>query len=212
MICGLSGKFSDHLEHMRAVFELRKSAGGCSALNLLCLSSGHYFIADTHVNYDPTPEQIAETARLGADIVRRFGLQPRIALLSHSNFGDSSHPSAEKMRNALAILRKKAPHLEVEGEMQADTAILASVRQRVFPEAKLSDTPNLLLMPDMDAANISYNLVKSLEDGVVVGPILVGLKRAGHILTPSVSVRGIVNMSAVAVVHALDIEQDAKAR
>ncbi|HEY3486571.1 MAG TPA: NADP-dependent malic enzyme [Gammaproteobacteria bacterium] len=211
MLCGLSGKFSEHLEHLRSVFELRKSATDCSALNLLCLSSGNYFIADTHVNYDPTPEQIAETACLGADIVRRFGLQPRVALLSHSNFGSSSRASADKMRKALVLIRKKAPQLEVEGEMQADTAISAAVRARVFPQAKFSGTPNLLLMPDLDSANIGYNLVRSLEDGVVVGPILVGLKRAGHILTPSVTVRGIVNMSAVAVVHALDVEQDAKA-
>lgn len=212
MLCGLSGKFSEHLEHMRSVFERRKRATDCSAINLLCLESGNYFIADTHVNYDPTPEQIAETAILGADIVRRFGLHPRIALLSHSNFGSSSHPSAEKMRKALALLRKKVPELEVEGEMQGDAAISPAILRRVFPESKCTGTANLLLMPSLDSANISYNLVKSLEDGVVVGPILVGFKRAGHILTPSVTVRGIVNMSAVAVVHALDLEQDAKAR
>jgi malate dehydrogenase (oxaloacetate-decarboxylating)(NADP+) len=211
MLCGLSGRFSEHLEHLRSVFELRKRASDCSAINLLCLESGNYFIADTHVTYDPTPEQIADTAILGADIVRRFGLQPRIALLSHSNFGSSQHPSAEKMRKALALLRKKAPELEVDGEMQGDAAISEAVRMRVFPESKFTGTPNLLLMPGLDAANIGYNLVKSLEDGVVVGPILVGFKRAGHILTPSVTVRGIVNMSAVAVVHALDLELGAKA-
>jgi malate dehydrogenase (oxaloacetate-decarboxylating)(NADP+) len=212
MLCGLSGRFSEHLEHLRGVFEMRRRAIGCSAINLLCLESGNYFIADTHVNYDPTPEQIAETAILGADIVRRFGLQPRVALLSHSNFGSSGHPSAEKMRKAMSLLRKQAPELEVEGEMQGDTALSATVRQRVCPESKFTGTPNLLLMPGLDAANIGYNLVRTLEDGVVVGPILVGFKRAGHILTPSVTVRGIVNMSAVAVVHALDLEQDAKAR
>jgi malate dehydrogenase (oxaloacetate-decarboxylating)(NADP+) len=212
MLCGLSGRFSEHLDHMRSVFERRKRATDCSAINLLCLESGNYFIADTHVNYDPTPEQIAETAILGADIVRRFGLHPRVALLSHSTFGSSNHPSAEKMRKALSLLRKKAPQLEVEGEMQGDAAISEAVRLRVFPESKCEGMPNLLLMPGLDAANISYNLVKSLEDGVVVGPILVGFKRAGHILTPSVTVRGIVNMSAVSVVHALDLEEDARAR
>jgi malate dehydrogenase (oxaloacetate-decarboxylating)(NADP+) len=212
MLCGQSGRFIEHLGHMRSVFELRKRATDCSAITLLCLHSGNYFIADTHVNYDPTPEQIAETAILGADIVRRFGLQPRIALLSHSNFGGSAHPSADKMRKALALLRKKAPELEIEGEMQGDSAILEAVRRRVFPESKISGAANLLLMPNLDSANIGYNLVRSLEDGVAVGPILVGFKRAGHILTPSVTVRGIVNMSAVAVVHALDLEEDAKAR
>jgi malate dehydrogenase (oxaloacetate-decarboxylating)(NADP+) len=211
MICGLNGEFSEHLKYMRRVFEPRKSALDCSAVNLLCLSAGNYFVADTHVTYDPSPEQIAQTARLAADIVRRFGIKPRVALLSHSNFGSSDHPAADKMRKALAILRKKAPDLEVEGEMQADAAVSAGIRQRIFPDCGLHENANLLLMPNLDAAHISYNLLKTLGDGVVVGPILVGLKRAGHILTPSVSVRGIVNMSAVTVVHALDIEQDAKA-
>jgi malate dehydrogenase (oxaloacetate-decarboxylating)(NADP+) len=212
MLCGLSGRFNEHLERMRSVFELRKRATDCSTINLLCLRSGNYFIADTHVNYEPTPEQIAETAILGADIVRRFGLEPRIALLSHSNFGSSGHASADKMRKALALLRKKAPQLEIEGEMQGDAAILEAVRRRVFPESIFTGTPNLLLMPNLDAANIGYNLVRSLENAVTVGPILVGFKRAGHILTPSVTVRGIVNMSAVAVVHALDLEQGTQAR
>ena len=175
------------------------------------MCSGNFFICDAHVTYDPDADHIAETARLAADIVRRFGLKPKVALLSHSNFGGSDHPSAIKMRIALGILRRKAPDMEVEGEIQADAAISESIRKRVLPAANMQGSANLLMMPDLDAANIAYNILKTIEDGVVVGPILVGLNRSGHILTPSVSVRGIVNMSAVAVVHALDVEQEVKA-
>jgi malate dehydrogenase (oxaloacetate-decarboxylating)(NADP+) len=212
MLCGLTGKFHEHLQQMRNVFELRKSASGCSTVNLLTLSSGNFFIADTHVTYNPSAEHIAETARLSADIVRRFGLRPKVALLSHSNFGGSDNPSALKMREALRILRERAPKLEVEGEMQADSALSEEIRRRIFPDSELEGSANLLMMPDLDAANIAYNLVKIVGEGVVIGPILVGLNRSGHILTPSATSRGIVNMSAVAVVHALDVEQEAKAQ
>lgn len=212
MLCGLSGQFDEHLEHISRVFELRKSASGCSSVNLLTLKSGNYFIADTHVTDNPSAEHIAETARLAADIVRRFGIKPKVALLSHSNFGSSAHPSAIKMREAYQLLRKRAPKLDVEGEMQADTAVDETIRQRVFPQSTLDGSANLLMMPDLDAANIAYNLVKTVDEGVVIGPILVGLNRSGHIMTPSATVRGIVNMSAVAVVHALDVEQEAKAQ
>jgi malate dehydrogenase (oxaloacetate-decarboxylating)(NADP+) len=212
MLCGLTGKFHEHLQQMRNVFELRKSASGCSTVNLLTLKSGNFFIADTHVTYSPSAEHIAETARLSADIVRRFGLKPKVALLSHSNFGGSDNPSARKMREALRILREKAPKLEVDGEMQADSALSEEIRRRIFPDSELEGAANLLMMPDLDAANIAYNLIKIVGEGVVIGPILVGLNRSGHILTPSATSRGIVNMSAVAVVHALDVEQEAKAQ
>lgn len=212
MLCGLTGKFHEHLQQMRNVFELRKSASGCSTVNLLTMKSGNFFIADTHVTYEPSAEHIAETARLSADIVRRFGLKPKVALLSHSNFGGSDNPSARKMREALRILRERAPKLEVDGEMQADSALSEEIRRRIFPDSELEGAANLLMMPDLDAANIAYNLVKIVGEGVVIGPILVGLNRSGHILTPSATSRGIVNMSAVAVVHALDVEQEAKAQ
>ena len=212
MLCGLSGEYHQHLQHLRSAFELRKSATGCSAVNLLIAKSGNYFIADTHVTYNPSAEHIAETARLAADIVTRFGLKPQVALLSHSNFGSSKHSSAIKMRDAYRILCKKAPGLVVEGEIQADAAINEAIRQRIFPESVLEGRANLLMMPDLDAANIAYNLLKSLDEAVVIGPILVGLNRSGHILTPSATVRTIVNMSAVAVVHALDVEQETKAQ
>lgn len=212
MLCGLSGLFQDHLQHLSNTFELRKSASGCSTVSLLTLKSGNYFIADTHVTYNPSAEHIAETARLAADIVYRFGLKPQIALLSHSSFGSSQHPSALKMREAYEILRQKAPNLVVEGEIKADAAVDEFIRERIFPESVLRGNANLLMMPDLDAANIAYNLLKTLDEGVVVGPILVGLNRSGHVLTPSATVRSIVNMSAVAVIHALDVEQEAKAQ
>jgi malate dehydrogenase (oxaloacetate-decarboxylating)(NADP+) len=211
MLCGLSGQFSEHLQHLSSVFQLRKSASGCSTVNLLILKSGNYFISDTYVTCNPSAEHIAETARLAADIVRRFGLEPRIALLSHSSLGASGHPSAVKMREAFRILTAKAPQLMVEGEIQADAAISEAIRRRIYPRSRLEGSANLLMMPDLDAANIAYNLLKTIEDGVAVGPILVGLNRSGHILTPSVTTRGIINMSAVAVVHALDVEQELKA-
>jgi malate dehydrogenase (oxaloacetate-decarboxylating)(NADP+) len=175
------------------------------------LKSGNYFISDTYVTYKPSAEHIAETARLAADIVRRFGLEPRIALLSHSSLGVSRHASAVKMREAFRILQAKAPQLMVEGEMQADAAIDELVRRRIYPQSKLTGGANLLMMPDLDSANIAYNLLKAIGDGVSVGPILVGLNQSGHILTPSTTVRGIINLSAVAVVHALDVEQEIKA-
>ncbi|GIX22262.1 MAG: malate dehydrogenase [Gammaproteobacteria bacterium] len=210
LLCGLAGRFDEHLAKLRAVFDLRRSASGCSTVSLISLKSGNFFIADTHVTYDPSAEHLAETARLAADIVRRFGLKPKVAFLSHSSFGSSEHPQAEKMRRARALLQQRAPEIETEGEMQADAAVDEAIRRRIFPEAELEGAANLLMMPNLDAANIAYNLLKTVDEGVVIGPILVGLNRPAHILTPSATVRGIVNMTAVCVVHALDVEQEAK--
>jgi malate dehydrogenase (oxaloacetate-decarboxylating)(NADP+) len=211
MLCGLNGPFSEHLDNISRVFDLRKSANACSTVHLVILKSGIYFISDTNVAYQPSAEHIVEATSLAADIVRRFGLTPKVALLSHSSMGSSEHPSAKKMRDACRLLKQKAPNLMVEGEMQADAAINESIRQRLFPETKIDGSANLLMMPDLDAANIAYNLLKTIGGGVAVGPILVGFNRSAHILTPSLTVRGIVNMSAVAVVHALDVESEAKA-
>ena len=168
----------------------------------LILSKGVYFLVDTHVTQDPTAEQIAETTILAAREVRRFGIEPKIALLSHSNFGSRDVPSATKMREALERLRKMAPDLEVDGEMHGDAALSEQIRNRIFPNSRLKGTANLLVMPTLDAANIAFNLLKQLGDGVSVGPMLLGLARPAHILTSSVTVRGIVNMSALAVVDA----------
>ena len=212
MLCGMAGRFHEHLDHLYKVFELRRRAKACSTVNLLTLKSGNFFIADTQVTNNPSATHIAETAILAADIVRRFGIQPKVALLSHSNFGSSEHPSALKMREVYKILREQVPDLMVEGEMQADAAINCLIRERIYPQSKLEGSANLLLMPDLDAANIAYNLLKTIDEGVAIGPILVGFNRSAHILTPSATTRGIINMSAVAVVHALDVEQDARVK
>lgn len=141
---------------------------------------------------------------LAAKHVKRFGLAPKVALVSHSSFGSSGAPSAVKMRKALAMLHERCPDLEVEGEMHADAALNESIRENIFPNSKLKGTANLLVMPTLDAANIAFNMVKALGEGLSVGPILLGVAAPAHILTPSVSARGIVNMSAVAVVDAQD--------
>ncbi len=163
------------------------------------LAKGTYFLCDTQVVDDPSPAQIAGTAIAAAEIVRRFGVEPRLALLSHSNFGSSEAPSARKMREALALIHERAPLLEVEGEMHGDAAISEEVRARIFPNSRLKGSANLLIMPTLDAANIAVDLLKALGDGQPIGPILLGLNYPAHVLTPSVTVRGLVNMSAVAV-------------
>jgi malate dehydrogenase (oxaloacetate-decarboxylating)(NADP+) len=172
-------------------------------MNLLILPKRTLFIGDTYVNYDPSAEQVAELARLGADEVRRFGLVPRAALLSHSNFGAEDTPTSIKMRRALEILREVAPELEVDGEMHGDTALSDDIRRQVFPNSTLKGPANLLIMPTLDAANIAFNLIKtSAGDGLTVGPILLGAARPVHILTPTATVRRIVNMTALLSVEA----------
>ena len=211
MLCGLEGSYQDHLRHARDIFGLAEGVRDCSALSMLILASGTYFLADTYVTADPTAEEIAEMALLAADHVQRFGFEPKVALLSHANFGSADTPSACKMRAALEILHRRNPELAVEGEMQADAALNEEVRRRVFPNSRLEGPANLLILPNLDAANISYSLVKALSNGLSVGPILIGMARPVHILAPSVTARGIVNMSAVAVVDAQDRATAAKA-
>jgi malate dehydrogenase (oxaloacetate-decarboxylating)(NADP+) len=154
------------------------------------------------VTDQPSAEHIAQTTLVAADVVRRFGLTPKGALLSHSNFGSSRARSAQKMRDALQILIDREPDLEVEGEMHSDAAISEQIRERIFPNSRLTGSANLLIMPDLDAANIAFNLIKAVGDGVNVGPILAGVAKPAHVLTQSITVRGIVNMSAIAVVDA----------
>jgi malate dehydrogenase (oxaloacetate-decarboxylating)(NADP+) len=156
------------------------------------------------VNENPTAEQLAEITLLAAEEMRRFGLQPRVALLSHSNFGTSNSESAQKMRKALALLRELAPELEVDGEMHGDTALNGALLKRTMPETRLSGEANLLVLPNIDAANISYNLLKTTAgSGVAIGPVLLGCAKPVHILTPSATVRRIVNMTAMCVVDAV---------
>ncbi|HEY9549150.1 MAG TPA: phosphate acyltransferase, partial [Kiloniellaceae bacterium] len=204
MICGTTGRYSRHLDHVSDVIGKAENVLDCSAISLVILPTGSFFIVDTYVTPDPTAEEVAEMTILAARHVSRFGLVPKVALLSHSSFGSSNSPSAQKMRKALAILHRRSPDLEVEGEMHADAALNEAIRENIFPNSKLKGTANLLVMPTLDAANISFNLVKVLGEGLSVGPILLGVAAPAHILTPSVTARGIVNMSAVAVVDAQD--------
>ncbi|WP_420347563.1 NADP-dependent malic enzyme [Pelagibius sp.] len=204
MICGTTGRYKRHLDHVTGVIGKASETRDCSAISLVILPSGSYFIVDTYVTADPTAEELAEMTVLASHHVSRFGLQPKVALLSHSNFGSGDTASARKMRQALKILHRDHPDLEVEGEMHADAALSESIREHIFPNSKLKGAANLLVMPTLDAANIAFNMVKASGGGLSVGPILIGTAAPAHVLTPSVSARGIVNMSAIAVADAQD--------
>jgi malate dehydrogenase (oxaloacetate-decarboxylating)(NADP+) len=172
-------------------------------MNVLMLPKRTVFICDTYINHDPTPEQIAEMTILAAEEMRRFGVVPKAALLSHSSFGTSDYPSAVKMRAALALITERDPELEVEGEMHGDAALSGDVRHNAFPESRLKGEANLLIMPTLDAANIAFNLLKTASGGgITIGPILLGAAMPVHIVTPTATVRRIINMSALAVVDA----------
>jgi malate dehydrogenase (oxaloacetate-decarboxylating)(NADP+) len=201
MLCGTFGTHALHLHYVDQVIGLREGATCFSAMNALMLPDRTLFIADTYVNPDPSAEQITEITLAAADEVRRFGLVPKVALLSHSSFGTSDYPSAQKMRAALARIQEAAPDLEVEGEMHGDAAIDASMRAAQFPGSRLTGDANLLIMPTLDAANIAFNLLKAAAgSNVTIGPILLGVAKPVHILTPSATVRRIVNMTALTVV------------
>jgi malate dehydrogenase (oxaloacetate-decarboxylating)(NADP+) len=203
MLCGMSGTYKQHLRYVDQVLGLRRGIRNYAAMNAVMLPSRTVFIADTYVNPDPTPEQIAEITLLAAEEMKRFGIVPKVALLSHSSFGTSDEPSARKMRAALALINAMDPDLEVEGEMHGDAALDERVRQSVFPNSRLTGDANLLIMPTVDAANISFNLLKvAAGSGVTIGPILLGSATPVHILTPSATVRRIVNMTALTVVDA----------
>ncbi|MEO8628972.1 MAG: NADP-dependent malic enzyme [Betaproteobacteria bacterium] len=203
MLCGTFGRHKDHLRHVANIIGLQRGATIFAAMNALIMPNRVLFICDTYVNEDPTAEQLAEIAVMAANEVRRFGLVPKVALLSHSNFGTDDSPSALKMSQALELIEKRAPDLEVEGEMHGDAALSEEIRNRVYPDSRLSGEANLLIMPNLDAANISFNLLKlSGGEGVTVGPILLGPAKPVHIMTPTATVRRVVNMSALAVVDA----------
>ncbi|MGA8048692.1 MAG: NADP-dependent malic enzyme [Burkholderiales bacterium] len=201
MLCGTFGAHALHLHYVDQVIGLRPGVRHYAAMNALLLPKRMVFICDTYVTPDPDPEHVAEMTILAAEEVRRFGMTPKVALLSASSFGSVALPSAEKMRRALVLLRERAPELEVEGEMHGDAALSEEIRLRVFPNSRLRGEANLLIMPTLDAANIAFNLLKTAAgDGVTIGPILLGAARTVHILTPSASVRRIVNMTALTVV------------
>ena len=203
MICGTYGMHGLHLKFIETVLGRQKGVRNFYTMNLLTLPGRTVFLCDTYVNYDPTPEQVVEMTRLAADEVRRFGIQPRIALLSHSSFGTDSSPTAEKMRKALVMLHTEHPELDVEGEMHGDAALDSAIRMQIFPNARMREDANLLIFPTLDAANIAFNLLKTAAgDGVTIGPILLGAGKPVHILTPTATVRRIVNMTALTVVEA----------
>ena len=169
------------------------------------MPKGALFFCDTHVNVDPTAEQLAEATILAAEAVRGFGITPKVALLSHSSFGSSNSPSARKMRQALAIVRELAPGLEVDGEMHGDAALNQAVRERYVSSGSFSGDANLLIAPSLDAANISLTLLSAATDGLLVGPLLLGLSKPLHVLSPTATARGIVNMTALVASQAVTV-------
>jgi malate dehydrogenase (oxaloacetate-decarboxylating)(NADP+) len=203
MLCGMYGTHESHRLYVERVLGLRQGAKTLAAMNAVFLPDRTVFIADTYVNADPSPEQLAEITLLAAEEIRRFGIVPKAALLSHSSFGSSGSPQASKMRSALALINEREPALEVDGEMHGDAALSVEVRKRVFPNSRLEGEANLLIMPTLDAANIAFNLLKAAAgSGVTLGPILLGIAKPAHILTPSATVRRIVNMTALTTVDA----------
>jgi malate dehydrogenase (oxaloacetate-decarboxylating)(NADP+) len=202
LICGLEGRFDRHLRDIRQIIGKAERVTDFSTLSLLISSRGAVFLTDTYVSEDPSAEEIAEMTRLAADHIRRFGLTPKAALLSHSNFGSRDSATARKMRRALDILARETPSLEADGEMHGDAALSEALRRRVMPVSRIAGEANLLVFPTLDAANIALNLVKVTTDALHVGPILLGPAMPAHILTPSVTSRGVVNMTALAAVEA----------
>jgi malate dehydrogenase (oxaloacetate-decarboxylating)(NADP+) len=198
MLCGTFGRHSLHLNYIADVIGLKPGVEHFYAVNMLLLPSRTLFIGDTYVNYDPTAEQLAEMTILAAEEIKRFGLAPKVALLSHSSFGTEDTPTAIKMRAVLRLIEEKAPELEVEGEMHGDAALSESIRKQVFPNSRLKGQANLLVMPTLDAANIAFNLLKTVAgDGLTVGPLLLGAAKPVHIVTPTATVRRIVNLTAL---------------
>jgi malate dehydrogenase (oxaloacetate-decarboxylating)(NADP+) len=199
MICGAVGRYHTQLRHVSQVIGRDGGVRGFATVSGLILPSGPLFMADTNVTYDPDAEQLAEITLLAVDEIRRLGIEPKIALVSHSSFGSSNQTSATKMREVHAILNHWAPDLEVEGEMQADAAISPFIREEVFPNSRLTGAANLLIMPTLDAANIAFTLLRSVTRSISIGPILLGAAKPVHIVTPSATVRSLLNMSAIAI-------------
>jgi malate dehydrogenase (oxaloacetate-decarboxylating)(NADP+) len=201
MLCGSFGPYAQHLQFIDEVIGRKPGASVYAAMSTLMLPGRQVTLVDTHVNADPSAGGLAEITLMAADELRRFGIKPSVALLSHSNFGSSNHPSAVKMRDALAILRERAPDLEIDGEMHGDAALDSEYRRRLLPRTTLSGEANLLVMPNIDAANISYNLLKTAAgNNIAIGPVLLGAASPVHVLTASSTVRRLVNMTAWTIV------------
>jgi malate dehydrogenase (oxaloacetate-decarboxylating)(NADP+) len=203
MLCGTFGTYEEHLEHIADLVGRAPGRSIYAAMNLLLMPNRTLFVCDTYVNEDPSAEEIAEMTLMAVEEVRRFGQTPKVGLLSHSNFGSSKSASARKMARARELLAQTVPDLELDGEMQGDAALSADIRAKLYPAAQLQGEANLLVMPNLDAANIAYNLLKITGGGgITIGPILLGCARPVHIVTPSATVRRIVNMTALASVGA----------
>jgi malate dehydrogenase (oxaloacetate-decarboxylating)(NADP+) len=202
MLCGLVGKYNAKLKHVVEVLGLDPTVKSLSAMSVVITPKGPFFFCDTHVQMDPSAEQIAESALQAAYRLRLFGITPKVALISHSNFGSVDTPSARKMARALEIMREKNPRLEAEGEMHVDSALSPEIRAKIFPDSRLEGPANLLVLPNLDAANTAYNLTRVMADGIGIGPVLMGMGKPAHVLTPSATVRRVVNMTAIAAVEA----------
>ncbi len=207
MLCGIVGKYQGKLKHVIDVIGADPNVSCISAMSVVISDKGPLFFTDTHVQHEPTAEQIAESALQAAYRMKLFGIVPKVALVCHSNFGSSEAVSAKKMREALQLILKRAPRLEVEGEMHVDAALKTEIRERLFPDSRLSGAANLLVMPNLDAANAAYNLTRVMTDGIGIGPVLMGMAKPVHVLTTSATVRRVVNMTAIAAVEAQLREQ-----
>ncbi|MFT6556552.1 NADP-dependent malic enzyme [Sneathiella sp.] len=204
LVCGTYGKYSKHFKRVNGIIPLRDGVRHASALHLLITEGRPLFFSDTQVREQHNSEELAEMTILAADEVRRFGIEPKAALVSYSNFGSAEMPSATRAQEAMKLIKQIDPDLEIEGEMKADSALVPEIRKVTFPNSKMEGPANLLIMPDLDSANISYNIAKSLGNGIAVGPILIGMSKSVHITVPSVTVRGLVNITAIAAVDAQD--------
>jgi malate dehydrogenase (oxaloacetate-decarboxylating)(NADP+) len=202
LICGTVGMYKEHLKDVIDIIGLREGVETAAALRIAMLPRGTYFVCDTNVNANPSAAQIEETTLLAAEEIRRFGIEPKVALLSHSDFGTEDSESALKMRAATAAIKRRDPRLEIDGEMHADCALSRSIRDLINPDSTLKGDANLLVMPSADAANISFNIIKVLSDSTTIGPLLLGTETPAHILTPSITTRGLVNAAALACVAA----------
>jgi malate dehydrogenase (oxaloacetate-decarboxylating)(NADP+) len=201
-LCGGLGDWTRQLANILPIIPRTPTVSRLYSLSALILPNGALFFCDTHLNHDPTAEQIAEMTLLAAKSVRRFGLAPKAALLSHSSFGTSDSLSARKMRKAMTLLREARPDFEIDGEMHADAALSEVLRARYVSSSPLTGSANLLVMPTLDAANIALTLLSAATEGLLVGPLLLGVSKPVHVMVPSVTARGIVNMTALAVSQA----------
>jgi malate dehydrogenase (oxaloacetate-decarboxylating)(NADP+) len=202
VICGTIGLYKNHLKDVLDIIGKRSNVDTIAAMNAVVLPSGTYFFCDTQINTNTSAGQIADMTLLAAEEVRRFGITPKVALLSHSNFGSQQGESARKMRNACQLIRQQAPELEIDGEMQADAALSEEIRSEIMPYSTLQGSANVLIMPDVESANIAYNLIKILGEGISIGPLLLGAARPAHIMTPAATPRNIINVTALATIAA----------